>query len=77
MKTKTLKKKLMLNKKTIVHLNGGDLDGAKGGMTITCPSGFTVCVTGCASICPNCDSVDTRCDGWETLNDPTCNITCI
>lgn len=36
MKTKEVKKKLFLHKKTIMHLNNGQLWYAKGGSTISC-----------------------------------------
>lgn len=48
MKTKTLEKKLVFNKKTITQLSDDRLDEVKGGITNTCISVWPVqCTQGC------------------------------
>jgi hypothetical protein len=55
MRTKILQKKLVLNKKTIAHLDNDDLGKVKGGIyTVTCRPG---CVTGIPSQCAPCPVV--------------------
>jgi hypothetical protein len=63
MKTKKIKSKLTLNKKTIAHLNGMDMDNLKGGVRTTgtivvsvclcCTDEYTKCLLSCADTC-NC-----------------------
>ena len=75
MKTKKLKKKLVLHKETVVDLNKTHMNDVKGGRTDTCPEFCTnTCV---ATICGNtceytCD--DPTCAG--NTCDPTCAVTC-
>lgn len=69
MKTKKVEKKLFLNKKTIAHLNNGQLGQAKGGgPTTTCDTCET-CLTYCSCTCETC--VPTGVDPTEV----TCNCT--
>lgn len=51
MKAKKISKKLLLNKQTVSHLNGNELDTAKGGLRtqLTC------------TICPVCPTEDLPC----------------
>jgi hypothetical protein len=70
MKTKIIKRKLFLNKKTIVDLNGSQMEHLKGGIDEPpkpcidtyarsgCPSGVT-CVTVCS--CPSACSLGGAC----------------
>lgn len=68
MKTKKITKKLTLNKKTVVNLDGTNMSGVKGGLVetyYTCPTGFTYCRTKCVTECPLCPSMNTACpDCW-------------
>jgi len=59
MKTKKFNKKLALNKKTVVNLDGSMMNGVKGGTDTyyTCPTGFTVCRTACVTECPRCPTL--------------------
>jgi hypothetical protein len=55
MKTKRFNKKLVLNKATIVNLDGNIMGNAKGGNTVTCacPTAWDpTCVTACPHNCP-------------------------
>jgi hypothetical protein len=61
MKTKTLKKKLVLNKKTVVDLNSGKLKEIKGGVSYitSCPgkyfcNTYTPLTCGDGKICLMC-----------------------
>ena len=56
MKTKSFNKKLVLNKTTIVNLNGEEMSGLKGGFLtlITCPvTAWEECLSLYFSECPN------------------------
>lgn len=66
MKTKKIIKKLTLNKKTVVNLDGSNMSGVKGGATwFNCPTGRTYCRTECVTACPLCPSMNTGCpDCW-------------
>lgn len=67
MKTKEIKKKLFLNKKTIAHLANGQLGHAKGGgQTTSCP--YETCDT-----CGTCDCVPTGQDPTQDCSGDTCN----
>ena len=70
MKTKEIKKKLFLNKKTIAHLNNGQLGHAKGGLTISCHT------------CETCETCNTctchkTCDTRLCVESLTCPVNCI
>jgi hypothetical protein len=57
MKSKSLKGKLALNKKTVANLDGGQMHGVYGGETKTCTTGYRVCPPTCP--CPT--SVGNEC----------------
>jgi len=65
MKTKTFEKKLVLNKKTIAHLEAREQNAVKGGdkLTATCP----------ISYCGVCPPSDPTC---ETCPSPPSNFPC-
>lgn len=61
---KSVEKKLMLNKNTVAHLDGGELGDIRGGAHSD-ECAFTNGITRCASNCLTCESMV-----------PTCYVTC-
>lgn len=64
MKAKKLTKKLNLNKKTVAHLNSGDMKDVQGGIGITvrwtnCIDCSGTCGFSCVGTCVSCDTNDT------------------
>ncbi len=72
MKTKKIEKKLFLNKKTIAHLNNGQLGQAKGGFPTTSCGTCETCLTHCSCTCETC--VPTGQD-TDNCQEPTDNCT--
>jgi hypothetical protein len=75
MKTKTFKKKLTLNKKTVVNLNNSELNDVKGGCATevqSCPlpntSNYMMICETCCGTCSGCKTLP--------LTNCTCNDSC-
>ncbi len=58
MKTKQFDKKLVLNKKTVAHLNNGEMNGVQGGIdTIYSTNPSCSCPQFCATKLSNCCAI--------------------
>jgi hypothetical protein len=76
MKPKKIEKKLFLNKKTIAHLNNGQLGKAKGGGDTTSCDTCETCQTNCSCTCETCVWTVTGCycTGHKTCDTYLCPV---
>jgi natural product precursor len=81
MKTKKFEKKLSLNKKTIAHLNNGDMKSLQGGDVpsgCTCPfcqvNENSTVISLCPTVAPTCQTCATEAPPEVQCAGPPCNI---